>query len=333
MRTVSVVGQDAIVVGDVAVPAADGAELIRLHRAGICGTDIKILSGAIEVEYPRIMGHELIGVVEESASGRNEHGDLVLVNPGLFCGTCDLCRGGKVNVCRRGGLLGRDVDGVFADFVRVDSRFVHPIPDGISSDAAGVLQVLGTVVHAQRTVSVFPGDVAAVIGLGVSGLLHVQMLKSRGVSHVIGVTRSAWKRELALELGADSAVPPEEADVAVAKATAGRGADLVVEAVGSEVTLAQSIELAGHGAHIVVFGTLTGGGDGLPYYELYFKELTLHNPRAATPADYDRAIGLAAQGRVMLEPLVTRRFPLHDAAAAIAAAQQSDNLKVLLLSE
>jgi len=105
----------------------------------------------------------------------------------------------------------------------------------------------------------------------------------------------------------------------------------VVESVGTEQTVVQSIDLAGPGGDVIIYGTVTGAGAEMPYYQLYFKELTLHNPRAALPGDYDEAIRLAAEGRIRLAPLVTGRYPLEEAAAAFAAARSGDHLKVLLV--
>ena len=304
---------------------------MRLERAGICGTDLKILDGAVPVAYPVIMGHEMVGVVSRTgAYGQLPSGTRVLVNPGIHCRDCHLCDTDRPHLCRHGGLLGRDMDGVFAEQIALEEHFLHVVPDGIGPDAAGLLQVLGTVVHSQQTVPATPGSVAVVIGLGVSGLLHLQLLRASGVDRVIGITRSAWKLDLATRLGAFAVATPEEAAGVVADVSDGRGADLVVEAVGTGSTVAQAIELCGSGGEVIVYGTVTGESGPMPYYQLYFKEITLRYPRAARPGDYDRAIDLAASGRIQLDPLVTASFPLEDAPDALAAARSGDQLKVLL---
>ena len=305
---------------------AGGRVSVRLERAGICGTDLKILDGATPVHYPRILGHELVGRVASSPDIAD--GTRVLVNPGVHCGSCYLCSRDRSHLCRRGGLLGRDYDGVFAEVVGVEERFLHVVPEGIDPDDAGLLQVLGTVVHALQNVTLSPHTVAVVIGLGVSGLLHLQVLRDRGVERVIGITRSSWKRELAKRLGAHAVSRPDEATEVVAEVSEGRGADLVIEAVGRVSTVAQAIELCGYGGQIIVYGIVTGDGGKIPLYQLYFKEITLHHPRAARPADYEVAIRLAAEKRIELAPLVTARYPLNQAETAFAAAR--DNLKVLL---
>ena len=313
---------------DPVVPDSEHAA-VRIGTTGICGTDVKILSGAISVSYPRIMGHEMAGVVEVAAESGPRQGRRVLIDPAIVCGTCALCRKGRGNLCLNGGLLGRDADGVFAEYAVAPAHRLLEIPDSVSPTAAGLLQVLGTCVHAQRSAATFPGDVAVVLGLGVSGLLFTQLLRNAGAT-VVGVTRSQWKQDLARRLGAAAVAGPDDADSVVRELTGGGGADLVVEAVGTEKTLAQAIELAGTGGEVIVFGTLTGGDQGLPYYQLYFKELTLRNPRAATADDYARGIALAASGALDLESIVTDHFGLAEAPAAFERVKSADSLKVLM---
>ncbi len=331
MRAVATTGPGRLDVVDVSHPREEVDVLVRLERAGICGTDLKILDGSTPVSYPRVLGHELVGTVAVAApEGKIPPGARVLVNPGINCGRCYLCQRDRPHLCGNGGLLGRDLDGVLAEAIGLEERFLHLVPDQVTLDEAGLLQVLGTVVHSQQTVAVSPETVAVVVGLGVSGMLHVQLLSERGVGCVIGVTRSPWKLELAKSLGADLVATPDEAADIVAQASNGRGADLVIESVGTEATVIQSIDLAGSGGDVIVYGTVTDEGTAMPYYQLYFKELTLHNPRAARPRDYDEAIRLAGAGRIQLAPLVTARYPLEEAGSAFAAARSGKHLKVLL---
>jgi|FLYL01.1.fsa_nt_gi 2-desacetyl-2-hydroxyethyl bacteriochlorophyllide A dehydrogenase len=310
-------------------PVPGPEEVVVAPRTlGICGTDVKVLKGAIPARRPLVVGHEAVGVVVESGPETTlPPGTRVLIDPASSCGRCDLCRRGKPHLCRNAGLMGREIDGVWAERVVVPEHRLVVIPDDVSPVAAGVLQVLGTVVHAQRQVDVFPGQTAVVIGLGVSGQLMVQLLALRGV-RVLGITRSAWKRELAERLGAEATSSPDRAADLVADATSGRGPELVVEAAGTEQTLAQAIDLAGVGGQVLVFGTLGSGGEGLPYYQLYFKELTVHNPRAALIHDYESGVSLA--GRLQLEPIVTHRIPFDRAPEAFDLVEEPSSLKVLL---
>lgn len=318
MKALVLEGPAAARVTEVPDPNPSGAALVRVARVGVCGTDASIFKGKIKVAYPRVMGHEAVGTVEiPGPKGLFPKGTRVVVDPGAACGYCHLCRSDRANLCLNGGLLGRDFDGVFSDYLSVPEIFLHPLPDSVASDEAPLFQVLGTCVHAQSQFAVFPGDTAVVIGLGVTGFLHLQLLKARGITSIVAVTRSEWKQEMAHRWGATEAVAPDLAKDAIGKASGGKGAKVVVECAGYESTLSQAIELAGHGGTVSAFGTVTHRDSGLPYYQLYHKELVVLNPRAALPRDYTRAIDLVATGAIELEPLVTHRLPLEDAPQAL----------------
>ena len=332
MRAVAVVRPGVLDVVDVPRPHASGEAVVALERMGICGTDLSILRGNRPITYPRVLGHELIGrVVRAGERGLVAAGTRVLVNPAIACGRCRDCRNDRANLCTDGGLIGRDLDGGFTELLAVDEDRLLPVADDYPLESAVSLQVLGTCVHAQRTVGAFPGGTAVVIGLGVSGLLMVQLLRARGLQ-VIGVTRSRWKRVLAERLGAITTAAPDGAVPIVHEVTAGAGAGIVVEAVGTVATVNQAITLAANGGHIVMFGTIgRGGPEGLDHYRIYHKELTLHGTRAALQRDYAHGIALAVGGVVDLGALCTHTFPLARAGAAFAALERDPAaLKVAL---
>ena len=330
MRAVRLEGPGAVEIADVPGPGAEDEVIVQVRRVGICGTDTEIFAGRVRVSYPLIMGHEMAGeVVSVPAGSAHDVGARVLVDPAASCGRCDLCLAGRANLCRNGGLLGRDMDGVFTEYITVPANRLVPIPPEISEKASGLLQVLGTCVHAVKRLHLLPGQVAAVVGLGVSGQILAQLLRLEGMD-VIGITRSEWKRDLALELGAVAIADPSEAAEVVLRHTDGRGADLGVEAAGYEATLADTISLTGIGGAILSYGTVVTAGRGLPYYDLYFKELTIHNTRAALLGDYADGIALAAAGSVSLEPIVTHELDLSEAARAFVVAASSSSMKVLM---
>ena len=330
MKAVRVVGPGAVEIADVPEPGDDDEVVVRIKQVGICGTDTEIFTGRVGVAYPRIMGHEMAGeVVSAPAGSFYDVGTRILVDPAVSCGWCDLCLAGRANLCRNGGLLGRDMDGVFTKYITAPINRLVSIPPNISEKASGLLQVLGTCVHAVKRLHPFPGQVAAVVGLGVTGQILAQLLRLKGMN-VIGITRSEWKRDLALELGAIAVADPSEAEEVVMGHTDGRGADLGVEAVGYEAALADAISLTGIGGEILSCGTLVGTGEGLPYYDIYFKELTIHNPRAALISDYAGGIALTAAGSVSLEPIVTHELDLSEAARAFELFQDSSSMKVLM---
>lgn len=329
MKSVRLQEPGKIALAELPAPESNGKVVVRANQLGLCGTDTKILDGHIPVAAtPITLGHEAVGVVEHPGESDLSVGQRVLIDPGVVCGSCRLCLAGRSNLCLRGGLLGRDADGVFAELIAVDTHRLHAIGDAVSPNAAVLLQVLGTCVHALRRPAMSPGQRAVVIGLGVSGQLIVQLLLARGLD-VLGVTRSAQKQELARSWGAQ-AVGPKKAGAAVERFSGGEGADVVVEAVGSEATLALALEVAATGGVVVAFGIITSGSAGLPYYQLYFKELDLLSPRGALGDDYEEGIRLVAAGSVKIEPLITHRFGLEDAKVAFEAVRQPGALKVVM---
>jgi 2-desacetyl-2-hydroxyethyl bacteriochlorophyllide A dehydrogenase len=308
--------------------------LVRVTHSGVCGTDLKIFSGAIPVRYPLIMGHEATGEVVDA--GGNEGlraGDRVIMDPELFCGVCFHCRVGQTHLCPSGQLLGRDANGGFAEYVAVPASHVFPLPDSIDGRVAPLIQVLTTCMHAQRLVNVFPGESVVVMGLGVTGQLHVQLAKARGAYPVIGITRSASKRELAESLGADLTIPGGPGAIEkVREATQGRGADLIVETTGVVPSLADAVKMARVGGRLLLFGIITAKEGALPFYDLYFKELALINARVAKPEDYPNSIDLVQRGIVRLEPLVSNVMQLGELndAMGMLGSDNGQRMKIIL---
>ena len=293
--------------------------------AGLCGTDLKIFKGAIPARYPLIMGHEMVG---ELASG-----ERVIVDPVLYCGSCFHCRMGQTNLCPAGGLIGRETNGGFAEYAAVPAGQVFRLPDSLDIRIAPLIQVATTCLHAQRLASISTGESVAVIGLGVSGQLHVQLAKARGAGKVIGISRSSFKNDLAKQLGADVVI--ESGPDAVAKvleATEGRGADVVIECTGVVSCVADAIRMARFGGRVLLFGITSATSGELPFYDLYFKELMLINSRAATAEDFPVTIDLVNRGAVRLEPLVTHRMALEELGAALGMVEDGAErrLKIIL---
>jgi threonine dehydrogenase-like Zn-dependent dehydrogenase len=263
------------------------------------------------------MGHEMAGEVVDPGTAPFRSGDRVIIDPELYCGACFHCRIGKTHLCPNGMLLGRDANGGFAEYLAAPATHVFELPDSIDRRAAPMIQVLTTCLHAQRQIDIFPGEYVVVLGLGVTGQLHVQLAKARGAT-VIGVTRSADKRALAETLGADVTLPGDASAVArVREATEGRGPDVVIETTGVVQQLAAAVDMTRSGGRILMFGIITAKEGALPFYDLYYKELSLINARVAKSEDYPGAIGLVQREQVRLEPLISDVMPLGDLKDAI----------------
>ncbi|MBI4887087.1 MAG: alcohol dehydrogenase catalytic domain-containing protein [Acidobacteria bacterium] len=318
MKAMVLTAPGELVLDEVARPARGGRDvLVRVTHSGICGTDYKIFNGSIPVRYPRIMGHEMAGEIVDAGDAPFAAGDKVIVDPELYCGACFHCRIGQTHLCPNGLLLGRDANGGFAEYLAAPATHVFALPGAIDPRAAPIIQVLTTCLHAQRQVEIFPGEYVVVLGLGVTGQLHAQLAKARGAT-VIGVTRSADKRALAETLGADLTIAGDgDAVRKVREATGGRGPDVVIETTGVVQQLAAAVAMVRSGGRILMFGIITAKEGALPFYDLYYKELSLINARVAKSEDYPGAIGLVERGLVRLDPLISDVMPLAELKTAI----------------
>lgn len=314
--------------------AGPGQVLVRVTSSGICGTDLKIYEGAIPVRHPLIMGHEMSGEVIEAGDGTFRPGQRVVIDPAISCGACFNCRLGQGNLCPSGALLGRDANGGFAEYLVVPRSHVFPLPDSVDDRTAPLIQVVTVCVHAQRFVDTFPGQSVVVVGLGVTGQLHVELAKAWGASPVIGITRSAWKRQLAEQLGADITLPSgADAARSVAEATGGRGADIVIECTGKLPAIADAITMARLGGTLILFGVTTATEGKLPFYQLYFKELKIVNPRAATGEDFPPSIDLVARGVLKLDPLITHVLSFTELRKALSMLESDEDQRMKIILE
>jgi 2-desacetyl-2-hydroxyethyl bacteriochlorophyllide A dehydrogenase len=308
--------------------------LVRVTHSGVCGTDLHIYEGAIPVRHPLIMGHEMIGEVVDGGDATLHQGDRVIVDPAIYCGMCLNCRAGQTNLCPNGSLVGRDSNGGFADYLVAPRSHVYPLPDAIDSNVAPLIQVATTCMHGHHLIKIFPGQSVVVVGLGVAGQIHVQLAKAWGAYPVIGITRSAYKRKLANDLGADVTLSSgPEAVRGVMEATGGHGADFVIECTGVPSALADSINMARLGGALLLFGITSATQANLPFYQMYYKELNIVNTRAAKGEDYPPTIDLVARGVLKLKPLVTHVVPLLDLEKAIGMLESDEDQRMKIILE
>ena len=303
-----------------------GEVLVRIHAAGVCGTDLHILDGMIKPEpYPMTIGHESAGVVETTGGGTAlAAGDRVAIYNKLFCGWCEQCLAGRHNICdNERGQLGFNMDGGDAEYAVVPERNLVPVPGSVDLATAAVLSCAGmTAVHSARLSRLRLGQTAVVNGIGGVGILTVQAARQAG-GRVIAVADSQAKLDLALAHGAADGVlmarPEEYANLpaGIRDLTGGRGADVFFELVGTTDSMTAGIRSLAKGGTFVSTG-YTDQPMNVHPIEFILSETTLVSTVAATRQDLQDAIALAAAG-VMTVP-IAGRYPLdgvHDALAAL----------------
>jgi 2-desacetyl-2-hydroxyethyl bacteriochlorophyllide A dehydrogenase len=314
---------------------ARGEALVRVAATAVCHTDLAIYTGRHPgVRYPVVLGHEAAGVVEAvGADTRIAVGTRVVINPIIACGACDCCQRGDGNLCRRAGLLGRELNGSLAEHLALPERYLHPLPDGIPLDAATLIETLATVRHAQQRARVVPGSTVVVLGQGTTGLFHTQLAKLSGAGLVIAVSRTPRKRELAHRMRADATVDPATGDLVaqVLALTDGHGADLVIETSGDPALVRPAIDMLRPGGTLLLYAISHEPVPDFTIFPMYFKELTLVGTRALVPADFGPAIQLVASRHVTLDGLITASYPLHEAAAAFGEYERTPERVLRLL--
>jgi len=326
MRAIQVREDLTVRCGEVETPRpGPGEALVRVHAAGVCGTDLHIMDGMIKPDsYPMTLGHEAAGVVEETGPGAAiTAGTRVAVFNKLFCGACAQCLLGRQNLCTaEPGQLGFNRDGGDADYVVAPERNLAVLPDAVDFATAAVLTCAGmTAVHATRMSGLESGQTAVVNGVGGVGILVIQAAARAGAT-VVAVADSPDKAALATEHGAASVVMLAPGDDyaalpgAVRARTGGRGADVFFELVGTTETMTAGIRTLAPRGRFVSTG-YTDQPLNIHPIDFILSETSLVSTVAATRTDLNDAIAMAAAGTMVVP--VAGRYPLDGIADALSA--------------
>jgi 2-desacetyl-2-hydroxyethyl bacteriochlorophyllide A dehydrogenase len=290
----------------------DGEVLVRVRRVGVCGTDLHIYTGDQPfLAYPRVMGHELSGVVAEAPpGGALKTGTPVFVMPYLSCGRCIACRHGKTNCCVRIEVLGVHRDGAFAEVLAVPEAFVRPAED-ITLDQAAMLEFLAIGAHAAGRGAVNPGERVLVVGTGPIGMAVVIFSRLRGAEVCALDTRPERIAFCLEQLGAHAGVqvgPQDEEELAAL--TDGEHFDVVFDATGNARAMERGLRFVAHGGRYVLVSIVN---DTIAFSdpEFHKREATLLASRNATLADFDTVLTAMRAGRVPDRALNTHRLPLR----------------------
>lgn len=326
---------------------AENDIIVGVKACSICGSDLHVYHGdkigPFDYSQPMdhfCVGHETIGEVVEVGKGVKSHkvGDPVMISPGMGCGYCPACLAGQVAYCHNhsfetGGAFGTHpgLNGGQADYLRVANGdvFARRIPDGVSEDQALLLtDALSTGYFGARRAGISNGDVAVVLGLGPVGLMAVESCFALGAKTVFAIDPMAGRRAHAQKLGA---VPlePEEASRSIREATAGVGADCVVEAVGHKATIAQALKIVRPGGRVSVLGIVQGDGQVSARY-IQLKGIQFFAGSASVIDTWDEIINLIQIGKIKADGMFSHHFNLSDGAEAyeLFNARSADCLKL-----
>ncbi|MFZ5822944.1 MAG: alcohol dehydrogenase catalytic domain-containing protein [Bacillota bacterium] len=336
-------GVGQIGVESVPVPElSPGDLLLRVKAASICATDHKIVTrGHFKIPQgsTRVLGHELVG---EIVAGSEAYADLatgmrVGVAPNVGCGRCGACVQGLDNLCPAYDALGITLDGALAEYVRIPAAFVErgnvvPVGGDVSDEEVALIEPASCVLAAHEAVGTRSGDRVLVVGAGPMGLINVLYARMAGAGIVVAVDPLEARRQIARSLGADAAVSPEEAPVALEQYTGGGGFDVVIVSVPVREAQEQAIHQAAVQGRIHLFAGLPKGAP-LPTLDtnaIHYRQIMVTGTTGASARQYWRTAQLVAQRRLGLAPLVSQQITLEQVAGTFSAAPSPSQLKVVV---
>ena len=316
---------------EVPVPKADEV-LIKVHRTGICGTDLHIVSGNFPApNLPLTLGHEFSGtIVQLGGQGSSLNiGDKVVVDINIACGRCTFCRLGSKLFCPSVRQLGVHDAGALAEFVVAPIQNVYVLPDSISLDAAAYVEPLACAIHGQDRIGIRAGETVLIIGGGPMGLAHIVLAKLQGAAKIIVSEPDSHRRQIAVKLGADIAIDPinENFRDLLKLNTNNIGPDVVIEAVGSIPTYEDSVAVVRRGGRILAYGAAPQDASmQLRPFDVYAKELTIVGSYAGTYDTWPRAINLIAAERFDPSLIVDTIRPLSEAVEALQSLKTNRSI-------
>lgn len=323
-----------------------GQVVVQVAACGICGTDLNLFVGkrpkGWKISFPFQMGHELSGIIRGVGEGVPNQpglrvGDRVVPDGRLPCGYCRYCRRGHENLCVSQGYIA----GGFAQYAIYPFRNLLHVPQGTDLVEAALTEPLACCINGNnKLVDVPLGGVGLVLGAGPIGLVHLQLLKNRGLT-TIAADLKENRLEAARAVGADHVVKarlahqldPELVEQ-VKQITDGMGADVIVSAAGLDPSvLEEALQMAAKQGQVLYFAATLSDPVTLNLDVVHYKELRLVGSHDSTRADYEKALALLASGRMKVGPLISHRYPLEQIYDAFSFANTRTGLKVVVVNE
>jgi L-iditol 2-dehydrogenase len=313
-----------------------GELLIRTRASGICGSDL--MEWYRIKKAPLVLGHEITGEIVEAGAGIENFkvGDRVFSSHHVPCGNCRYCLSGHQSVCDLLRTTHFDPGG-FAEFIRVPAinveRGTCRLPDEITFDEGSFIEPLACVVRAQRFARVTAGQTVLVIGSGISGLLHIQLARARGVARIVATDISEFRLKAAKQFGAAETIHgAEDVPARLRDLNEGRLADLVIVCTGALPAIQQAVKSVDRGGILLFFAPTAAGVDvAIPLFDFWRDEISIVTSYAGSGDDLVESMELIRARMVRVADMVTHRLPLAEAGRGFElTASGQDSIKVII---
>jgi L-iditol 2-dehydrogenase len=317
--------------------------LVKVGANTICGTDVRIFRGEKTkgIPLPTILGHEMAGYVHKVGQHVRgyEVGAAVAMAPVIACHHCFYCQNGMENVCPNQKIVGYDVNGGLSEYVRIPADAVAAgnlfvAQKDLLSEYLALAEPLACCVNGHHRSRIHLNSTVLIMGSGPIGLFHLQLSLLAGARAVIVSEPSAPRRAVASNFGAHITVDPTTEDLSsiVSEVTGGLGVDAVIICIGLPRLVNNALNMARQGGCVNIFAGLAGKGWAeIESNLIHYKELEVTGSANSRRADYQTALQLIESGRIKVEAMVTDRFPLRSAHAALDKAASGEGIKVAVM--
>jgi L-iditol 2-dehydrogenase len=334
-------GKEDLRVTEIPVPEIeDGDILMRVKAGTVCGTDLRMLkngTAGVDENHPLTLCHEFAGVIERVGGKVKDYypGQRITVAPNLGCGKCDRCVSGNSHHCSGEHLgIGVQIDGAFAEFLRIPGRAVLlgnvvVLPDSVSFAAAAANEALSCVYNAFERYQIFPGDTVLIIGAGAIGLMHAKLALMAGAYKVIMNDLSKSRLEECAAIEPKIITVTENLTERIKEETGGAGANVVITACSVAAVQQSAFALAALDGRVNFFGGLPADKSSvaLDTNLIHYKQLTVTGTTRSSHRQYRTTLDFIARGLIDLDPLVTHSFPIQDVRRAFDNAAAAVGLK------
>ncbi len=327
------------VIGEKEIPSPGPNEvLVKVKATSICGTDFHIYNwdawSAKRIKPPRVFGHEFTGEIVEKGKDVKmvKIGDRISAETHIVCGKCYQCRTGNAHVCQDVRILGVDIDGTFAEYVKIPEENAWRIPEKMPDEIASIMEPFGNAVH-----TVFRDEITAkdvlVLGCGPIGLMAIAVTKARGAKRIFATELNPKRLELAKKMGADFTFNPKDTEIkeAILDITHGEGVDVILEMSGSESALREGLSVIKPAGWVGLLG-LYKQDIKIDMNELViFKGVTLYGVVGRRMYEtWYQATALVEEGNVDLSPVVTHKLKLEEIKEGMEIIRKGEGAKIVL---
>lgn len=320
------------------IPEINNNELlIKPVAVGVCPTDVRIYYfGSKNIKPPVVLGHEVSGVVLESKVDGFVKGDRVNVAADAPCLKCRECRRGHHNLCQFMTSLGFNIDGAYAEYMRVPRQFidaglVFKLPDEVTFEEGALIEPVAVSLHALNLVMPSNKDVVVIIGDGPNALIHLQLLKKYfAVRKIIVVGAVDHRLKKALDLGADETIHVENFKEEMSRVK-DIGVDIIDLAIGNENAVNEALSIMGPGTRILFFaGSHTDIPLNLTLNTIHYSQLLITGSSGTNISNYKRAYEIVSNKMIDLRSIISHEYSLNQILDAFETARSWKGLKVLV---